>query len=68
MGERKTKLPAAYCDNCETIFEYEDRDLFVGELYCPACSTRALPENRAGSVQALQKKHKDAKVHGLSKA
>jgi Zn finger protein HypA/HybF involved in hydrogenase expression len=32
---------AAYCLDCDKFFSHEKRDIFSGEVYCPACSGRA---------------------------
>jgi hypothetical protein len=39
-GEKPDK-PIAYCRDCDLLFRYEAREIFVGENFCPRCSGRA---------------------------
>jgi hypothetical protein len=67
MMRRMGEQGAAYCARSETIFTYEARDLFSGELFCPQCATRTDPKDRAPSISELLRKHPKAKVHRILK-
>ena len=55
VSPRVAASPAAYCAHSNTIFTYEERDLFAGELFCPCCSARTDPAHRASSLEDLRR-------------
>ena len=48
-------LPAAYCAHCNTIFTYEGRDVFAGEVFCPRCASRVDAKHSDRPIAALRK-------------
>lgn len=55
---------ACYCSNCDSIWEFEPRDFFVGELYCPVCATRHLPgSERYPTLEEALQAHPKTKVY-----
>lgn len=46
-------IGAAYCGECETVAAFEERDLFAGEVFCPACTSRTGSEDRGANEQEL---------------
>jgi uncharacterized Zn finger protein (UPF0148 family) len=54
---------AAYCRVCETISAYEARDLFVGEVFCPACTSRTSSYDRGSHVAVLANKFPHAAIY-----
>jgi len=55
--------PAAYCDSCSTVFNYEERDLFLSELFCPRCTSRTDASARARTLAQIRKLFPAAKVY-----
>lgn len=60
--KKEERSGAAYC-RCNTIFEYEERDNFSGEIFCPSCMTRISGEERYKSVAAARKSHPAAALY-----
>lgn len=60
MMNHKKELKAAYC-TCNTIFEYEDRDAFSGEIFCPVCMSRVKESNKYSTLKDAKKEHAQAK-------
>jgi len=55
---------ACFCETCNSIWEFEPRDFFVGELYCPVCATRHIAaEERFGTLEEAIAAHPQAKVY-----
>lgn len=55
---------ASYCSNCNSIWEFEPRDFFVGELYCPLCATRHIElEKRFDTLEEAVEAHPKASVY-----
>jgi len=63
MAVKKTKLPAAVCENCSTIFEFEERDEFLGEVFCPGCMSRVLKGGRYKDLRSARVKNKKLAVY-----
>lgn len=53
-------LAAAYC-SCQTVFEYEQRELFSGDVFCPLCMTRIEKNERYLDLESATKAHPGAK-------
>ena len=45
----------ASCFDCQTLFSYEERDLFSGEIYCPACTSRTDNKHRKETLKGAKK-------------
>jgi uncharacterized Zn finger protein (UPF0148 family) len=52
-------LAAAYC-SCQTVFEYEQRDLFSGDVFCPLCMTRIEKNERYSNLDKAMENHPEA--------
>jgi hypothetical protein len=58
-------MKAAYCRNCNHIFEFETRDNFKGELFCPDCISRV--GDRYPNLERARVAHPDVPVSGNKK-
>jgi DNA-directed RNA polymerase subunit RPC12/RpoP len=65
---KRPATTAVHCDRCDTIFESDERDRFIDEIYCPSCSSRTLPEQRSVSVKKLCKQFPNASVYETNAA
>lgn len=55
--------PAAYCGLSNTLFNYEQRDLFAGELFCPDCTARTEIEHRASTLREMRELYPQATLY-----
>jgi hypothetical protein len=53
---------AAFCAECELIFEYEKRDVFSGEVHCPGCAGRCARSDRGG-LATIRRRHPRAEIY-----
>jgi Zn finger protein HypA/HybF involved in hydrogenase expression len=59
MGENT----AVYCERCEIVFEAEERELFLDQIYCPSCTHRTDETQRAKGIDELLRSHVHAHAY-----
>jgi hypothetical protein len=53
---------AGYCSGCQTVFEYEERDVFSGSVFCPQCMSRLEADDSYPTLARAKQRHPKARV------